>query len=431
MLGLAYLFLSALTVGLYIAWLALLVWIVRGSPRALVIRAPLILVGAMLALLPLLGALVHPLVQRACSASGGVVRLTNEPVSTTKLVVSGRHYAAGSVMDVLATRQIDVIYVAAGAEYGDARRIATTAGIHDGRAFSLRVSTPNDPACAPYYDMLARYGSSATVYDGVCAALGFEAPPERFIRVSELHRRQTTWHTAFYPIDWEGIRLEQVAEGRTEPLLERREFTHPGLRFPLLLGLTPIGNFACRADKDARSVTSLLAAENTMRRERVALAMEQIAARLAYLEERYWGFPFPNDAYTYDIWVFDYGTYAKGEQPLDVLVNLASHDRPVLLKVTSNARANWAVDRHATDQMVIVQTGASREPQIVTGVAERQVWSQNSTESAQSPLPKYFIGRTLATTMASIKAERYCQLQHRATGVRTTIEVTRCPLVAK
>ena len=91
MLGLAYLFLSVVTLVLYIAWLALLVWVFRRMPKAPLLRAPIILVGAFLALVPMSGALVRPLVELACDQRGRVVQLSSEPVGTGAVVVSGLH----------------------------------------------------------------------------------------------------------------------------------------------------------------------------------------------------------------------------------------------------------------------------------------------------------------------------------------------------
>jgi hypothetical protein len=309
--------------------------------------------------------------ETACNTNGRVVQLTSEPFSTGNVVVSGRHYGVSSVVDLLATRQIESIHLMPTAEYGDARRIATTAEIHDGRAFNLRASNPEDPACAPYYEMLARSGSSAAGYTGVCVAFGYESLPKAYLKVSELHRLERSWRTAFHAVEWKGVRLEQVSEGETKPLLEVREFKHAGFPFPLLLGVTPIGDFSCRADKDALSAVASVVPANTVPRERASFSKAELAAQLKSLEEHFWGFRFPTDLHSYNVWVFDHGTYAQGGSALDIQVDVQHHDRPVLLTLSSNAKAKWTVNGGAGDQMVLVEKGASHKVALF-----RFVWNQ-------------------------------------------------------
>jgi hypothetical protein len=431
MLGLAYLFLSAITCGLYFAWIALLVWVFRRTPSSLFVRTPALLFGVVLAALPISSALVRPLMETACNTSGRVVQLSNSAVSARAVVASGRHYGDISVVDLLATREIESVHLMRTAEYGDARRVATTAGIHDGREFSLRASNPNDPACAPYYKMLAQAGSSAVAYTDVCPAFGYEPIPETHLKVSELHRRERSWRTAFYAIEWEGVRLEQVSKGETTPLLEVREFKHPGFRFPLLLGVTPIGDFACRADKNTLSAVASVTPANTTHRERATFSKGQLADQLHSLEERFWGFRFPNELHIYEIWVFDHANHAKGSKSLDIQVDVQRHDHPVLLELTSNAKANWTVTGNSSDQMILVQTGASHEHQQVVGVPHTQVWSLDAEQPSAPPLLKFYLGRMLATKGHNIQAGRHCKVIHRAKDVTTKFSVHRCPTVAQ
>ena len=87
--------------------------------------------------------------------------------------------------------------------------------------------------------------------------------------------------------------------------------------------------------------------------------------------------------------------------------------------------------QHYTSQMVLVQTGASREPQRVIGVPQTHVWSIDSGQPTAPPLLKFYDERVLLTTMSGIQAGRYCKLEHRATGLATRIDVRGCPIVVK
>ncbi|OOG44624.1 hypothetical protein B0B52_05760 [Polaromonas sp. A23] len=392
----------------------------------------MMLVGVVLALLPISSALVHPLMETACNANGRVVQLSSAPFSAGAVVISGRHYSASSVVDLLATRQIGSVHVMPTAEYGDARRIATTAEIHDGRAFSLRASRPDDPACAPYYEMLARSGASPAGYDGVCAAFGYEPPPKAYFKVSELHRRERSWRTAFHEIEWEGVQLEQVSEGNSQPLLEVREFKHPGFPFPLLLGVTPIGNFACRADKNAQSAVASVMPANTVPHKPVSYSKTQLAKQLKLLDEHFWGFRFPTEVHRYEISVFDHEHHAKGGNALDIQIDVQHHELPVLLSLSNNARANWTVTGDTGGQRVLVATGGvSPELQHVVGVPESQVWSRHTDLPSTPPLHKFYLSRAFTTTRNSIEAGRNCQVTHVAKGITTRISVQGCPMVVK
>ena len=430
MLGLAYLFLSVVTLVLYIAWLALLVWVFRRMPKAPLLRAPIILVGAFLALVPMSGALVRPLVELACDQRGRVVQLSSEPVGTGAVVVSGLHYNSSSVMDLLATRQIESIHVLPRAEFGDARQIATTADIHDGRAFSLRASTPDDPACAPYYQMLVQSGPQPVGYAGACAAFGNEPAPEEYLKVSEMHRRERSWRTAFYAIDWKGVRLERVSQGETRPVLEVREFSHSGTAFPLLLGLTPIGSFACRADKTALSAVASVIPANLVHHERATFSKAQLAERLKSLEERFWGFRFPDEVYNYNIWVYDGAFHARGGKAMDIQVDVQRHDLLVILYLSSNAKPNWTVLGGSSDQMILVNANLG-DPHKVEGVPRAQVWNYDEDPASTSALKKYFLSRVVTVISRSISAGRHCKLEHRAIGTTTSITVQGCPMVVK
>jgi len=428
MLGLGFLFFSALTVLLYLGWLALIVKIFRPIEGHRFFVPVKLLAATLLALAPLYEALVYPLIRNECNLNGRGVSYANDASLDRDLVIEGQHYGLKSsypVLEMFSTGRIDSVHFGKNTSYGESNGIVSAAQIYDGNGFDLRVAGPENVACGPYYKYVSEQQHFSPIERSKCLAFSRSSRPESYIRVSRSTEIRRPWRTAFHSIEWKNTKFDLVSPTENKPIHELREFTHKGLSFPILLNLTSIGDFSCRAEKAPDVILSELLPEGKQPNEKDGLSKEFMISRLEVLTNKFWKFDVPEKVFLFKVRVFDHNHLSSAKTPLSVKLNVRKRDTPILLETMSNSSVDWIIQTDQ-EQTVFVEQFVPNNGDTVQGVPQKQVWKFSDNEKKQNYLLMFYYNKILRLKLDAIQQHRYCEVVRVPQNVTTTLELDSC-----
>ena len=428
MLGLAFLFFSALTILLYLGWLALIIKLFRPIEGHLFIVLAKLLAATLLALAPLYKVLVYPLIGNECNLNGRSVSYSKDASPERDLVIEGQHYGLKSsfpVLEMFSAGRIDSVHFGRNTSYGESNGIVSVAQIYDGNGFDLRVAGSDNVACGPYYKYVSEQQGFPSIERNICLAFARSSHPESYLRVSKSSETRRSWRTAFHPIEWKNTKFDLVSPAGNKPIHELREFTHKGLNFPILLNLSSIGDFSCRAEKTPDIVLTELLPEGKQLNGNDSLSKEFLISRLEVLTNKFWKFDVPEKVFLFKVKVFDHNHLSSAKMPLSVTLNVQKQGMPILLEIMNNSSVDWVI--HADqEQTVFVEQFVPNNSDTVQGVPDKQVWKFSDNEKKQNYLLMFYYNKIMKVKIDAIQQHRSCEVVRVPQNVTTTLVLDSC-----
>lgn len=387
-----------------------------------------LLAAIILALTPLYEALVYPLILNECNRNGRGVSYSNNVNLERNLVIDGKYYSLKSsqpVLEMFSTGRIDSVHFGRNTSYGESNNIVSAAQIYDGDEFDLRVSGPEDVACGPFYRYVSERQNGYPIEEIKCLAFSGSIRPESYIGVSQSFEIRRTWRTAFKAIEWKYTKFDFVTPSQTKQIHELKEFSHKGLSFPILLNLSSIGSYSCKAEKAPDVVVAELLTERNLLDKKAGLSKEFSISRLKELTNKFWKFELPEKVYLFQIGVYDNNNLSSARTPLSVTLNAPKRDYPIIFEIKNNSFVDWVIQSDK-EQTVFVEQFAPKQGDTVQGLPKNQVWKFDNNEIKENYLLMFYYKEIRQLKLDAVKQHRFCEVVWVPRSVRTTPEFDSC-----
>ncbi len=424
MLGLAFLFFSALTILLYCGWIALIFLIFRAAANSVFPVFLRYFVALLLALVPLYKAVVYPLVRTECKSRGGDIIYSKSTDLVNALVIDGKHYFPGSlnpVLNMFSSKDLNSIGFEDGALYGESHEIVGAAQIYHEKAFSLKLSNFDDVACGPYYKYASQKKNIPQLAAENCLAIDRLIQPRDYIRISKTKETKNSWRTAFRGVEWTSTKFQITRDGKSTLLRELREFDYEGLKFPLFFNVSSVGNFSCKAGKLPDDVLSELLVKSD-RNSGSTQSEAFYLSKLEALKDKFWGFRTPDRVNYFKVGITDVNHVSARQGRISMELRIPKREAAVLISANSSESIDFII-RPEGDQEVYVEQRSTGIDSTILGIPKSHVWRFDESEKLRNPLLMFYIGRISEISQA---AEGHCWLAIAPKNRTSTVELGVC-----